>query len=99
MPAVPDPPDNPTAAAAPNGATPAGQRSITTEDVVHVARLARLDLTDVEVETFTGQLQAVLDHAADMATLDLGGVQPMSHPLPVTNVLRPDVPSLSIDHD
>ena len=63
---------------------------ITPDDVVHVARLARLDLTDDEVATFTSQLGAVLDHAADVEALDTTGVPPMVHPLPLRNVLRPD---------
>ncbi|MDA8283487.1 MAG: Asp-tRNA(Asn)/Glu-tRNA(Gln) amidotransferase subunit GatC [Actinomycetota bacterium] len=64
---------------------------ITTADVAHVARLARLAVTDEELERFTGQLAAVLDHAADIEALDLGGVPPTAHPLPLANVLREDV--------
>jgi aspartyl-tRNA(Asn)/glutamyl-tRNA(Gln) amidotransferase subunit C len=69
---------------------------ITTSDVAHVARLARLRLDDEELERFTGQLGAVLDHAADVAALDLAGVVPTAHPLPLVNVLRDDevVPGL-----
>jgi aspartyl-tRNA(Asn)/glutamyl-tRNA(Gln) amidotransferase subunit C len=63
---------------------------ITTSDVAHVARLARLRLDDEELERFTGQLGAVLDHAADVAALDLTGVAPTAHPLPLVNVLRDD---------
>jgi aspartyl-tRNA(Asn)/glutamyl-tRNA(Gln) amidotransferase subunit C len=62
------------------------------DDVVHVARLARLSLTEDEVERFTAQLQTVLDHAADVAALDLAHLEPSSHPIPVENALRPDVP-------
>ena len=51
------------------------------EDVVHVARLARLDLSDEEVELFTAQLRSVLDHAADVASLDLSHLEPSSHPI------------------
>ncbi len=64
---------------------------ITTADVAHVARLARLAVTDEELGRFTGQLAAVLDHAADIEALDLGGVPPTAHPLPLANVLREDV--------
>lgn len=60
------------------------------DQVAHVARLARLSLTEDELELFTGQLAQVLDHAADVAALDLAGVPPTAHPLPVENVLRPD---------
>jgi len=69
------------------------------DDVAHVAKLARLDLTDEELDRFTGQLAQVLDHAADVAGLDLAGVAPTAHPLPVRNVLRPDTPRPSLDRD
>ncbi len=62
------------------------------DDVAHVARLARLQLTDEELDTFTPQLAAVLDHAADVEALDLADVPPTSHPYPLANVLRADVP-------
>ncbi|MDP7598342.1 MAG: Asp-tRNA(Asn)/Glu-tRNA(Gln) amidotransferase subunit GatC [Acidimicrobiales bacterium] len=67
---------------------------ITRDDVAYVARLARLNLTDSELDGFTGQLADVLDHAADIEALDLDGVAPTSHPLPLSNVLRADVPSV-----
>jgi len=63
---------------------------LTRADVEHVARLARLALTDEEIERFTGQLGTILDHAADVAALDLADVSPTAHPLPLVNVLRPD---------
>ncbi len=65
-------------------------RRITRADVAHVAALARLELTDEELELFTGQLAEVLDHAADVAALDLAGVALTAHPLALANVLRPD---------
>jgi aspartyl-tRNA(Asn)/glutamyl-tRNA(Gln) amidotransferase subunit C len=74
-------------------------RRITTEDVAHVARLARLKLTDEELEQFTGQLAAVLDHARDVEALDPAGVPATAHPLPLTNVLRDDVVRASLDRD
>ena len=64
---------------------------ITRDDVAHVARLARLSLADDELDTFTAQLAAVLEHADDVAALDLADVPPTSHPYPLVNVLRPDV--------
>ena len=73
--------------------------SITREDVAHVARLARLSLSDDELEMFTGQLAAVLDHAQDVASLDTAGVPPTAHPLPLENVLRDDEPRPSLDRD
>jgi aspartyl-tRNA(Asn)/glutamyl-tRNA(Gln) amidotransferase subunit C len=69
------------------------------EDVLHVANLARLILDDEEVDLFTAQLQSVLDHAADVAALDLSHLAPMAHPLPVENVLRPDEPVPPLDRD
>ena len=60
------------------------------EEVAHVARLARLELTDEELDLFTPQLVAILDHAADVEDLDLDDVPPTSHPYPLANVTRPD---------
>lgn len=64
--------------------------AITRDQVVHVANLARLALTEEEIDVFTRQLAAVLDHAADVASLDTSGVPPTAHPLPLVNVLRDD---------
>lgn len=64
---------------------------ITPADVAHVARLARLELSDDELSTYSGQLAAVLAHAADIEALDTEGVEPTAHPLPLANVLREDV--------
>jgi aspartyl-tRNA(Asn)/glutamyl-tRNA(Gln) amidotransferase subunit C len=72
---------------------------ISRDDVAHVARLARLYLTDDELERFTGQLGAVLEHAADIAALDIADVPPTAHPLPLKNVLRDDEPVPSVDRD
>ena len=70
---------------------------ITRDDVAHVARLARLNVSDEELDMFTGQLAAVLEHAEDVASLDTAGVPPTAHPLPLQNVLRDDVPRPSLD--
>jgi aspartyl-tRNA(Asn)/glutamyl-tRNA(Gln) amidotransferase subunit C len=72
---------------------------ITAADVRYVAKLARLDVTDEEVELFAGQLAAVLDHAQDVEALDTAGVPPTAHPLPLRNVLRADEPRPSLDRD
>ena len=69
------------------------------EHVAHVAHLARLDITDEELDLYTEQLAAVLDHAADISALDLSDVPPTAHPLPITNVLRDDVTAPSLDRD
>lgn len=70
---------------------------ISRDDVAHVARLARLDLTEGELDRFADQLGAVLDHASDVASLDTAGVEPTAHPLPLTNVFRDDVVTPSLD--
>jgi aspartyl-tRNA(Asn)/glutamyl-tRNA(Gln) amidotransferase subunit C len=70
---------------------------IARDDVAYVAKLARLRLSDDELEMFTGQLAAVLAHAADVEALDVTGVEPTAHPLPLRNVHRPDVVRPSID--
>jgi aspartyl-tRNA(Asn)/glutamyl-tRNA(Gln) amidotransferase subunit C len=68
----------------------ADRSPLTRDDVAHVAALARLELSEEELDLFTGQLAEVLDHAADVASLDLAGVVPTAHAMAVTNVLRPD---------
>ncbi len=67
------------------------------DDVAHVAGLARLELTEDELDRFTVQLASVLDHASDIAALDLSGLEPMAHPLEIRNVLRPDEPVPSLE--
>jgi aspartyl-tRNA(Asn)/glutamyl-tRNA(Gln) amidotransferase subunit C len=73
--------------------------TLSREDVVHVAKLARLELTEEEVDLFTAQLRTVLDHAADVAALDLSHLEPSSHPIALENVLRADVPRASLDRE
>lgn len=62
------------------------------EQVLHVARLARLRLDDAEVETMTGELSGILEHVDRIRGLDLEGVEPTSHVVHLENVLRPDTP-------
>jgi aspartyl-tRNA(Asn)/glutamyl-tRNA(Gln) amidotransferase subunit C len=64
---------------------------LTTDDVAHVARLARLTLTPEELERATAQLTGMLEHFADIDALDLADVEPMNQPYPLVNVLRDDV--------
>ena len=64
-----------------------------------MARLARLDVTEDELDGFAEQLGAVLEHAADLAALDTAGVPPTAHPYPLANVLRDDVVGPSLDRD
>ncbi|MGB3412661.1 MAG: Asp-tRNA(Asn)/Glu-tRNA(Gln) amidotransferase subunit GatC [Microthrixaceae bacterium] len=70
---------------------------ITTNDVAKVAKLARLRLTSEELARFTDQLSDVLDHAADLQSLDLDGVEPMAQPIPLSNVFRSDVVGTPLD--
>lgn len=72
---------------------------ITRDDVEHVARLARLALTDEEGEQLTAQLEVILEHAAQVSALDTEGVPPTAHPLPLSNVLRPDEPRPGVPRD
>jgi aspartyl-tRNA(Asn)/glutamyl-tRNA(Gln) amidotransferase subunit C len=72
---------------------------ITRDDVAHVARLARLELTDDELVMFTDQLAKVLDHARDVEALDVGDVPPTSHPYPLQNVMRADETVPCLDRD
>jgi aspartyl-tRNA(Asn)/glutamyl-tRNA(Gln) amidotransferase subunit C len=67
------------------------------DDVLHVAKLARLELREDEVDLFTAQLRSVLEHAADVAALDLAHLAPSSHPIAMDNVLRADEPRPSLD--
>jgi aspartyl-tRNA(Asn)/glutamyl-tRNA(Gln) amidotransferase subunit C len=72
---------------------------ITRADVEHVARLARLALTEAELIALTDDLGAILEHAAQVSALDTEGVEPTAHPLPLVNVFRGDEvgPTLSRD--
>jgi aspartyl-tRNA(Asn)/glutamyl-tRNA(Gln) amidotransferase subunit C len=72
---------------------------ITRDDVEHVAHLARLALTDDEVEILTAQLGVILDHAVQVSALDTAAVPPTAHPFPLVNVLRADEPRRGLDRD
>lgn len=64
-----------------------------------MARLARLALGDDEIERFIGELAGILEHAEDLAALDLDGVPPTAHPFPLVNVLRADEVGSTLDRD
>jgi aspartyl-tRNA(Asn)/glutamyl-tRNA(Gln) amidotransferase subunit C len=72
---------------------------ITPEAVAKVAKLARLALTDDELAAATHQLSDMLDHFADIDALDLAGVEPMTHPTPIANVMREDIEADCLDRD
>jgi aspartyl-tRNA(Asn)/glutamyl-tRNA(Gln) amidotransferase subunit C len=67
--------------------------------VLHVARLARLSLSEEEVETMVGELSGILEHVDRIGNLDLEGVEPTSHVVALENVLRPDEPRPSLPPD
>jgi aspartyl-tRNA(Asn)/glutamyl-tRNA(Gln) amidotransferase subunit C len=69
------------------------------EQVLHVARLARLELTDPELERMSGELSGILDHVERMNELDLEGVEPTSHVVALENVLRADEPRPSLPRE
>ena len=93
-----------TAAAGPGSQAPAAPGRENTaglgrDDVAHLARLARLALTDEELDHFAGQLSAVLDAVAEVGKADVGDVPPMTHAVPLTNVTREDVVMPSLPRD
>jgi len=70
--------------------------AITSDEVLHVARLARLALTEEEVERLGAQLNAILAAVGKVAELDLDGVEPTAHPLELVNVWAEDEPRPSL---
>jgi aspartyl-tRNA(Asn)/glutamyl-tRNA(Gln) amidotransferase subunit C len=73
--------------------------AITREDVLHVARLARLELSEEEVARMQEQLAAILEAVGKVAELDLSDVEPTAHPLDLVNVLADDEPRPSLPPD
>ena len=72
---------------------------ITQKDVLHVAKLARLSLTADEAAQFTEQLGRVLGYMEQLNEVDTQGVEPMSHPIPVVNVMRDDTVVRELDRE
>ena len=74
--------------------------SLTREQVQHVAKLARLNLSDEEVSTFTGQMGAILDYVGKLNELQTDGIVPTSHAVPMENAFRDDVvrPSIGVEN-
>jgi aspartyl-tRNA(Asn)/glutamyl-tRNA(Gln) amidotransferase subunit C len=73
--------------------------TLSRHDLAHLARLARLAVTDEELDRFAGQLDAVLDAVAQVAKADVADVPPTTHAVPMTNVMRPDVVAPSLDRE
>lgn len=70
--------------------------SLSPEEVLHIARLARISLSTTDVERFTAQLSGILDHFTALSALDTTGVEATAHPLPLFNVMRADIVSPSL---
>ena len=73
--------------------------AITREDVLHVARLARLEIPDDEIEQVQGQLAAILEAVGKVGELELADVEPTSHPLDVVNAWAEDEPRASLPRE
>ena len=73
--------------------------AITRDEVLHVANLARLELTDDELERLGAQLNSILEAVSKVAELDLAGIEPTAHPLDVVNVWAEDEPRVSLTVD
>ncbi|MBD3784755.1 MAG: Asp-tRNA(Asn)/Glu-tRNA(Gln) amidotransferase subunit GatC, partial [Micrococcales bacterium] len=64
---------------------------LTRADVAHLAGLARIDLSDAELDRMVGELGVILEAVATVQQAPIADVEPMSHPMPLVNVTRPDV--------
>jgi aspartyl-tRNA(Asn)/glutamyl-tRNA(Gln) amidotransferase subunit C len=69
------------------------------EQVLHVAKLSRLRLEEAEVEAMRQDLSSILDHVDRLSEIDIEGVEPTSHVVPLENVLRDDAPRPSLDRE
>ncbi|MDQ6873572.1 MAG: Asp-tRNA(Asn)/Glu-tRNA(Gln) amidotransferase subunit GatC [Actinomycetota bacterium] len=73
--------------------------AITRDEVAHLARLARLAVTDAELDVFAGQLDVIIGAVARVAEVAAGDIPPTTHAVPLTNVLRPDQVRPSLPRD
>ena len=73
--------------------------SLTREEVLHVAKLARVNLTEDDVTRFQQQLSQILDHFSVLNTFDTKDVPPTTHTLPLQNIMAPDEPRPSLSQD
>lgn len=69
---------------------------ITTEDVKHIASLSRLSLSDEETETFGSQLNTIIEYVEQLNSLNTGNTEPTSHVIPLNNIMRDDIPAVSL---
>jgi aspartyl-tRNA(Asn)/glutamyl-tRNA(Gln) amidotransferase subunit C len=72
---------------------------ITVEDVKHIARLSRLSMSDSEIEIFSGQLSSIIEYVEQLNSLDTGNIEPISHLIPLKNVMRDDILLGSLDRE
>lgn len=72
---------------------------LTRDDVAHLAMLARIDLSEGELDRMVGELAVILDAVATVSQAPIDGVEPMSHPMPLVNVTRADVVTASLTPD
>lgn len=75
------------------------EKPITPADVRKVAKLARLSLDEANVQRLAGELESILGYVKKIEQVDVGGVEPLAHALPVHNVLRDDVPGSALPLD
>jgi aspartyl-tRNA(Asn)/glutamyl-tRNA(Gln) amidotransferase subunit C len=73
--------------------------ALTSEEVLHIAHLARISLSDSEVQQFAAQLSGILDHFAELAAVNTEGLEPTAHPLPLSNVMRADIVAPSLQQN
>jgi aspartyl-tRNA(Asn)/glutamyl-tRNA(Gln) amidotransferase subunit C len=73
--------------------------TISREDVLHVAKLARLEIPEDQIEAVRAELGAILDAVGKVSELDLSAVEPTSHPLDLVNVWREDEPRPSLSRE
>lgn len=73
--------------------------AISRDEVAHLAHLARLAVTDEEIDTFAGQLDQILTSVARVGEVAADDIPPTSHAVPLTNVTRPDEPGPCLDRD
>ncbi len=72
---------------------------ITKEAAQHIAKLSRLALSENEADTFSGQLNSIIEYVEQLNKLDTGAVDPTSHVLPLKNVMRDDIPAASLPRE
>jgi aspartyl-tRNA(Asn)/glutamyl-tRNA(Gln) amidotransferase subunit C len=72
---------------------------ITEDEVRHIVKLARLSLSEDELSMYRGQLNAIIGHVEQLNTLDTTGIEPTSHVLPITNVMRDDLNIKSLSNE